>query len=323
MKTQNRNKNIIFGTGPLGLSVMDELVKQGKSVTLVNRVSNVKETLPDGVTLLKGDATRWQVVAEICTEADAVFHCAQPAYNEWPEKFPAITQGIMDGVSLTNSKLIFGDNLYMYGPTKGLPLHEDLPYSGKGPKGQTRASMATRLLGAHHSGKVKVAIGRASDFYGPRVAHSVLGQHFFASILSKKTAPLLGNVDQPHTYTYVKDFAKALVTLSEHDEALGKVWHVPNATTLTTRQLVTLVSQHLGSEIKIRSVNRFILSILGLFNPMMREMKEMLYEFEEPFIVDHSLFSNSFETMVTPINKAIQETLGWYQSQTQQAILTH
>jgi nucleoside-diphosphate-sugar epimerase len=310
--------HIIFGTGQLGLTVMDELVGQGKNVTLVNRSGLVKEKLPAGVTVIKGDARDAGVVAQICAQAEVVFHCAQAPYNQWPEQFPPIMTGILNGVAQTQAKLIFGDNLYMYGPTNGQSIHEDLPYAATGRKGRVRAELAKMLLEAHQAGKIRVAIGRASDFYGPRVTDSALGEMFFEAALASKVVNLVGNIDLPHTYTYIKDFARALVTLSQQDRALGRAWHVPSARTLTTRQMIDLAAAQLGQPIKPRVAGRFLISLLGLFNPMVREIKEMMYEFEEPYIVDHRQFEQTFGAQTTPHPQALQETIDWYRQRNQQ-----
>jgi nucleoside-diphosphate-sugar epimerase len=243
---------------------------------------------------------------------DIVFHCAQPGYVYWPQQFPPITKGILDGLARTQARLVFGDNLYMYGPTQGQPIHEELPYRAAGPKGRTRAEMARLLLDAHSAGRVKVAIGRAPDFYGPRVLSSTLGEQVFIPALEGKTVNALGNVDLPHTYAYIRDFASGLVTLSDHEEAFGQAWHVPSAETVTTRQFVEMIGQETGHALKIRSASRLLVSLLGLFSPELREMKEMMYEFEEPYVVDHSKFARTFGVDVTPHREAIRETVAWY-----------
>jgi nucleoside-diphosphate-sugar epimerase len=308
----SNKKNIIFGTGPLGLWVMQILAEKGKPVTLVNRKGEIEQKLPKQVGIVAGDATDSNIVHQICKEADAVFHCAMPPYTEWPDKFPSLTKGILKGVSLTGAKLIFGDNLYMYGATEGKPIFETLPYNATGHKGKVRALMAEALLDAHKRGDTKVVIGRGSDFYGPHVLNSAFGEMFFKSALSGKPANLLGNIDLPHTYTYIKDFAKALVKLSENDKALGQIWHIPNSTTITTRQLVELVEKEIGQSIKVRVAGRLMVTLLGLFNPMIKEVKEMMYEWEHPYIVDHSKFEQAFGIDVTPHKEAIKETVAWF-----------
>lgn len=307
---------IIFGTGPLGLSVMDALVERGYSrITLVNRSGQAPETLPTGVRVVAGDATDSVQVAALVKGADVVFHCAQPSYTNWPKQFPAITSGILNGVIQAGAaRLVFGDNLYMYGPTGGQPVREALPHNAKGHKGRTRAAMAQMLLDAHSTGRVSVAIGRAADFYGPRVLSSALGERVFPAILQGKAASVLGNPDVPHTYTYIKDFGRSLVTLSENEAAFGKAWHIPNAETLTTRQFLEMAYGLAGKQPKLDVAGKLMVQIVGLFVPIVKEMVEIFYEFDEPYLVDHSAFAAAFGAHPTPTRQAIEETLAWYRA---------
>lgn len=204
-------QQIIFGTGPLGYWVMKELIGKGNQVTMVNRSGKVAIELPDNVEIIAADATDHDAVSSICKDAEVVYHCAMPPYTKWPEMFPPLMKSILDGVISTNAKLIFGDNLYMYGPTGGKPVHEDLPYAATGHKGKIRAQMARLLLDAHMEGKVRISIGRGSDFFGPQVINSAFGEMFLKPAFAGKTVNFLGNIDLPHTLTYIKDFAKALV----------------------------------------------------------------------------------------------------------------
>ncbi len=309
------HQNVVFGSGPLGIAVVNKLVSQGKKVILVNRSGTVSYELHGNVSVVSCDATNASAVAEICNGSQVVYHCAAPPYTEWPEKFPQITQGILEGVSRSKSKFVFGDNLYMYGPNNGKPLHEDLPYHATGHKGKVRAEMAEMLMQAHKAGKVQVTIGRGSDFYGPTVLNSAVGEILFGAALAGKPANLLGNVDQPHTLTYITDFGNALVTLGENEAAFGKIWHVPSAETITTREFVKLIEKEIDNSVTIRAAGGALVSIIGLFSPLMRELKEVLYQWEEPFIVDHSHFEAAFGAKTTPHEEAIKETVAWYKKQ--------
>lgn len=305
---------VVFGTGPLGLAVMDELVARGRTVRLVNRRGQIDEPLPNGVEVVQADATDPTQVRQVCQNTAVVFHCAQPGYTNWPEQFPPITNGILEGVAQTEAKLVFGDNLYMYGPTDGQPIHEALPYAATGHKGRTRAMMAQQLLAAHEAGKVQVTIGRGSDFFGPRVLDSTAGEILFGAALEGKTVNLLGNPDLPHTFTYIRDFGRGLVTLSEHEEAYGRAWHVPSAPTISTTAFVKLVEKEIGQPIKTRTAGKMMITLLGFFSPNMRELKEMFYEFDEPYIVDHSQYTAVFGDHATPHEQAIAETVAWYRT---------
>lgn len=320
----------IFGTGPLGLWTASQLISQGKTVTLVNQSGKVPPYLP--LNLRKGHALHRNLriragngcnadqVYQLSNKSQVVFHCAMPPYTQWPSMFPALTVGIMDGVARTQAKLIYADNLYMYGNTNGQVMTEESPlrYSGyemvkgKPQKGKIRALMANTLLQAHQEGKLAVAIGRASDFFGPGVVNSAIGKTFFEPIIKGRAANVLGDPAQLHTLTYIKDFANALVTLSEQDQSLGQIWHVPSAPTISIKEFSKLVSAELGHPVKTRSSGKFIISLLGLFNPMIRELKETMYAWDHSYIVSHQKFDRAFGASVTPHSHAIQETLEWY-----------
>jgi nucleoside-diphosphate-sugar epimerase len=123
-----------------------------------------------------------------------------------------------------------------------------------------------------------------------------------------------GDPDQPHTYTYAPDIGRGLVVLGEHEEALGQVWHLPSPATLTTRQFVETIFEEAGKPARIQAAPKIVLRVMGLFNPGMREMIEMLYEFEEPFVVDDSKFEQAFGEQATPLKEAIGETVRWYRT---------
>ncbi len=305
---------VIFGTGPVGLSVMDELVTRGSEVTLVNRSGGVGETLPAGVRLLSGDITDPNMVAAVVCGMDVAFLCAQPAYHEWAAKFPPIVAGVLDGLAGSGVRLVVADNLYMYGSTDGAPLHEGLPYAARGRKGRTRAEMARQLLAADRAGRVRVTIGRASDFFGPRVLGSAVGEQFFTPALAGGAANVLGDIHAPHTFTFIRDFARALVTLAGHEDAFGRAWHVPSAPTVTTREFADLLAAELGRPVRLRAAGPFTVTVLGLLNPTLREFKEMMYEFAEPFVVDHGQYESAFGNGATPHEDALRETVAWYRA---------
>lgn len=306
----NNELHVIFGTGPVGLAVMDELVTRSKRVRMVNRSG--RASVPAGVEVAAGDATDATFTRQICTGAAAVYQCSNPPYTEWAERFPPLQAGVLEGAAANGAKLISMENLYMYGATGGKPLVETLPYAAQTRKGKVRAAMAEALLTAHRQGRVRVAIGRAADFYGPRVRVSAMAERIFPVALAGKAVQLMGNPDLPHTYTYMPDIGKALAILGEREEALGQVWHIPSASTVTSRQFLKLVGEAIGQPVKIQTVPKFMLQLLGLFNADIREVAEMVYQFEEPFVVDASKFTQAFGQQATALPAAIQATVAWW-----------
>ncbi len=298
--------HVIFGTGPLGKAVMKELLSSGKKVKMVNRSG--KADVPNNVVVAKGDATDTESVRQICKDAYAIYNCAKPPYNEWPEKFPQLLEGLILGAQSSGAILVHADNLYMYGPTDKV-LTEELPYKAVGKKGIVRADMSRRLLELHKKGNIRMTIARASDFYGPNVVESSMGMGIFRSAMEGKPASVLGNIDQPHTYTYIDDFAKALVILAESEKSLGEAWHVPSAKTITTRQLISMIFQETKQSPKFRVASKRMVSFFGLFSSSMRELKEMVYLYDSPFVVDHSKFAKTFGDHSTPHIEAVKQTL--------------
>ena len=310
--TNKDSVDVVFGTGPLGNAVMSELLVRGKKVRMVNRSG--KCDVPKGVEVVMGDACNHEDVRRVCKGAGVIYNCAKPPYTNWPEEFPPLLEGLIEGAAYSGAVLVHCDNLYMYGAVDG-DITEDLPYKATGKKGSVRTKMSNRLFDAHKSGKIRMTIGRASDFYGPGVEESSIGTGIFKAAIEGKAAPVLGNVDMPHTYTYIKDFAKGLVILGESEEALGEAWHIPSDKTITTRQLISMIYKEAGTTPKFQVASRGLVTFLGIFNKTMREFKEMLYLYEKPFVVNHSKFVNKFGDHSTSHIDAIQQTFKWLKNQ--------
>lgn len=302
---------VIFGTGPIGLAVMNELVARGKHVRMVNRSG--KAAVPDGVDVLRADASVPALTRELCRGASVVYNCTNPPYDKWPTLFPALQEGILEGAASGGAKLVVMDNLYMYGPTGGQRLTEDLPYAARYAKGIVRAKMAESLFDAHRSGRVRATSGRASDYFGPGAGGSAMGDNVFGRAVAGKAAQVLGDPDLPHTYSYVPDIGRALVILGERDEALGEAWHLPGPRTVTTREIVALVFNELARPARLQPASKTTLRVMGLFVPMLRELTRTYYQFAEPFVMDTSKFERAFGGFAaTPLEEAVRATAQWY-----------
>jgi nucleoside-diphosphate-sugar epimerase len=309
--------HVVFGAGPLGRSVVNELVRRGYSVRVVSR-SGVMAEAPQGVELVAGDLYNAGVVRDLTQGAAVAYQCSQPHYWEWPQKFPPLQAAIIEGLTGAGAKLVIGENTYMYGDTGGRPLTEDLPHAATTRKGKVRAAMSEAALAAHKAGKVQVSVGRGSDFFGPWALDSGFGDRVFYPTLAGKGASFAGKLDLPHTATYIEDFGKALVILGEREEALGRAWHVPSdRPQITQRQFAELVFAETGHPVKASGMGKTMMRIGGLFVPGARETVEMLYEFEKPFVVDSSQFERTFGVKATPIEEAIKATVAWYRAHPQ------
>ena len=304
--------HVIFGTGPVGQTVARELVKCGKSVKLVNRSGQRPAGMPDSVTVMAGDVFDVSVATQLAQGASHVYQCTNPPYDKWPAQFPALQANTLEAAAAVGAKYIVMENVYMYGDTHGQPITEDLPYNAHTKKGVVRAQLAQDVLAAHQSGKVRAAIARASDFYGPGVLASAAGDRVFGFALAGKAASATGNLDAKHSYTYIEDTGKALVILGERDEALGQAWHVPNAPVTTTREFINQIFAELKQPPKVSAMGKTMMRIGGFFIPVAREMVEMMYEFEQDFVVDGSKFTKTFGLQATPYREGIHATVAWY-----------
>ena len=306
-------RHVIFGTGAIGLATLDALLRRGETVRMINRSGTAR--VPDDVEVVGGNATDPQFTIDVTRGARVVYQTLNPPYERWVEEFPALQASVLAAAETHGARLVSMENVYMYGRPAGRPLTETRDYAAHTKKGKLRGQMANELLDAHHAGKVTVAIGRASDYFGPGGgAQSNLGDRVFPAALAGKTATVLGDPDQPHTYTYIPDIGEGLAVLGEHPDAPGQLWHLPNdPNTRTTRQLVDLVYRHAGqTRARLRRLPPLLLRTLGLFNPAMRELLEMQYQFEEPFIVDSSKIADKLGVQATPIDVALGHTLSSY-----------
>ncbi len=306
----NDQLHVIFGTGPVGRAVMEVLVAKGYRVRMVNRSG--RADVPAGVETVKADLLNGIGVNEAASGASVVYQCANPPYDKWPEQFPELQRSVLSAAAGANAKLVIADNLYMYGDTNGKPMTEDLPYHAKTRKGTVRAQMALDALQAHRDGKLKVAIARGSDFFGPHVFASAMGERQFGFAVSGKKVSLIGNIDVPHTFTYIKDFGAALVTLAEHEDAFGQVWHVPSAPAISQREFIKKVFQEFPMTPVYSSMGKMMLMMGGLFIPAARESVEMMYEFEKPFVMDSTKFEKRFGVSAVSTDNAVRETVQWY-----------
>ncbi len=305
--------HVVFGTGQVGLALADRLAGLGVEVRAVSRRRPV--ALADGVDWRAADATDLDAAADAAKGASVVYQCLNAPYTRWPDLFPPLQRGALAAAQRAGGLLVTLENVYAYGPTGGKPMTEDLPLAATTSKGGTRAAMTTELLTAAAADRVRIAIGRASDFFGAGATESTLGERVFGNAVAGKRADFIGHPDLPHTYSYVPDIAAGLATLGTDDRAAGQVWHLPGPETVTTRALLDLVAAEVGHPVAIRNVPVLVLRAMGLVSPLMRGLAEMAYEFEEPFILDTTKFESAFGTAATPLATAITDTVAWYRIQ--------
>ena len=304
------SRHVVFGTGQVGRPLVEQLVAHGHDVVAVNR--DGRGDLP-GAQVVGGDATDSSFTTEVCTDADVAYFCLNAtSYDRWHDEFPPLQRGVLAGAAPAGARVVVLDNLYAYGPPGERPLVETMAANPTSRKAATRAAMTQELLAAHAAGRVEVAIGRASDYFGPGAVRSALGENVFGTALTGRTARVMGDQDQPHSYSYTPDVAAGLITLGTAPAAAGQIWHLPVAEARTTRRIIDDVYALAGTRPRTLAAGRTTLRALGLVRPAMREYLHTLYQFTDPWLVDDSKFRAAFGAHATTLDYALPATFDWY-----------
>lgn len=293
--------------------MIDELAARALRVRAISRSGRAQ--VPKGVEVIVGDASNLECAARAAADAVVIYQCLNPPYRQWAELFPPLQNAVVHAARTSRARYVSFENTYMYGDTGGKPLSELTPMRAATRKGKVRLAMARQLSELHKAGDIRVATARASDYFGPRgTSQSPLGDVVIRAAMAGKRARVIGDPDQPHSYTYTIDAARTLATLGTRDDVVGEVFHVPNAPAQTTRQIIGAISEQLGSRIRVSVAPRLLLRLMGLFNPTIRELDEMRYEFTQPFIVDSTKAQTQLGIEPTRIGDAIAMTVAWFRA---------
>jgi len=303
--------HVVFGAGQVGYPLAERLLAEGRRVRIAKRSSG---HVPAGCEVVLGDAADRSFCVEAARGAATVYHCMNPPYDtrSWAELMPRYMDNLIAASSAAGARLVVLDNVYMLGRPRGRVLNEDTPPDPCSRKGEIRARVAERLFEAHRRGDVIATAGRASDFYGPGGTMTGLGDFFWPRALAGKTAYSPYPVDAIHTYHYIPDVAAGLAALGCADSsAYGGPWMLPCAPAGTLRELVVRLSGTLGRDLKVAQLPRWLLKTLAVFMPLMRELDEMLYQWDEPFVVDDRRFRERFHVIPAGVDRAAADTVEW------------
>jgi nucleoside-diphosphate-sugar epimerase len=299
---------VIFGYGPTGRATAERLLQEGREVVVAQR--HAPATLPKGATFVTCDALDRDTVVKTARQGEQFVVTTGFVYRGdlWREVWPKAVGNFVAACEATGARMVFVDNLYMYGPQTA-PLVETMPLSTYGRKPAARA-VATRIwMEACAEGRARVAALRAPDFYGPGVALSYLGDVSIGAMAKGKAATFIGSPDLPHDYAYVPDISRAVASLlAAPDTAFGQAWHAPCAPTRTSRQILQIAADALQMKLRLHAVPEFLLGPLGLFVPFLRERNEMGFTFDRPYRVDWSKFAKAFWSDPTPFEEGVRET---------------
>lgn len=304
----SKELHVIFGGGQVGQPLARVLTERGFRVRMAKR----SEGAPEGVELMRGDATDRTFCLEAARGASTVYHCLNPAYSTqvWADVIPKYIENLIAAAGKAGARLVVLESIYMLGRTGGRPMNEETAMNPCSRKGEIRAREAERLFEAHRRGEVRATAGRASDFYGPGATTSHLGDQFWKPVISGGRGRVLVDPDAIHTYHYVPDVAEGLAILgTSGDDVYGKPWMLPCPPAETMRALVRRFSNSLGRNIELTVMPRWATNMLGLAVPIFREIKEMIYQWEESFIVDDARFRAAFKTAPTDLERAAADTV--------------
>ena len=297
----------VFGYGPTGKATAERLSAQGREIVIAQR--SKPAALPKGAAFAACDALdRDSVLAASRGSGQIVVAIGMPYDGKlWREAWPKAIGNFVAACEAAGARMVFIDNLYMYGPQTA-PLVETMPLASYGAKPAARSAATRVWMEAAAQGRARVAAVRAPDFYGPDVPLAYLGDPSIGALARGKPAFFVGSPDIPHDYAYVPDIARAATTLLDApDSAFGQAWHVPCAPVRTTRELLQIAADALGVPLRIRTLPAPLLAPIGLFSPMLREMREMRFQWDRPYRVDASKFAKAFWSDPTPFEAGVRE----------------
>ena len=287
--------HVVVGAGPVGARTATLLAERGHRVRVVTRSGGG----PDGVERVAADAADGDRMRALTSGAAAVYNVVNPPYHRWPQDWPPVAAALLAAAEAAGAVLVTCSNLYGYGPVDG-PLTEELPLAATGPKGRTRARMWRDALAAHEAGRVRVTEARPSSYLGHGPA-SMIGDRVLPRAAAGRRAYLVGDPDQPHTFTYTPDVARTLVVLGSDPRAWGRPWHVPSNAPVTQRRVVEEVCDAMGVDrVPVSQTPRALLTALGAVSPPLREFGEVRHQYERPWLVDDTAARAAFGIEPTP-----------------------
>jgi nucleoside-diphosphate-sugar epimerase len=289
------------------------LVARGLPVRVVNRSGSRPGLLPEEAGLVAADVSVPAQAVSAAEGATTVYQALNPPYDKWPELFPALQAGALAAAKAAGARYISVENLYLYDSSE--VITEDARVAPVSRKGELRRRMADEVAAAGRSGDVRAAQLRSSDYYGPGVTVSALGDLVFSRLLAGKKAQVAGSTTLPHSFAYIEDVGRAAAELGVRDDTLGSVWFAPHAPAPTQGEMVGAACRELGREPGVSAASPLMMRIAGLFSPGAKATVEMMYEFTRPFVVDSSRSEKELGLSPTPTDEGIRRTVVWYKAQ--------
>ncbi|MFG2099094.1 NAD-dependent epimerase/dehydratase family protein [Micromonospora echinaurantiaca] len=298
--------HLIVGAGPVGSATARLLADRGERVRLVTRHGG--GPAHPGVERIAADATDAGRLAELAAGTAALYNCANPAYHRWTTDWPPLAGAMLAAAERSGAVLATVGNLYGYGPVDA-PMTESTPLRPNSVKGQVRVRMWTDALAAHRAGRVRVTEVRGSDYLGAG-AQSMVNMLVLPRVAAGKRALVPADLDAPHSWTYVGDVARTLVAVAGDERGWGRPWHVPSPPAVSIRELAARAAALAGAPApRLARMPGPVFRLGGLFDPTAKEMREVAYQFDRPFLLDATATTATFGIDPTPLDDALAATL--------------
>ena len=300
--------HVVFGTGQVGSQLVDLLLSHGARVRTVRR--SAERSRHAAHETVQADAFDREATLRAAAGATVVYHCTNAPYHQWPTQLPLLYRHIAAAAQAAGARLVVLDNVYAVGATG--TFDEDTPEQPCSRKGVIRSELANELRAMHARGDLAVTIGRASDFFGPGADNTtLLHPRAIVQLLSGGTVDVLGDIDQPHSWSYTPDVAAGLLQLGLHPELAGETLHLPVLPAQTGRSLLEALAAELRVSLRTRRMPAWMLKMAGWFSPLMRELPEMQYQFECPFVMSDARIRGVLPIRPTPLEEQIRATATW------------
>lgn len=300
-------QTILGAGGAIATDLAKELLNYTSRIRLVSR--NPQRVNPTDE-LLPADLTKAAEVDKAVAGSEVVYLVVGLEYKTsvWQKQWPALMQNVIEACKKHRAKLVFFDNVYMYDPAHLSHLSEETPIKPVSKKGEVRAQIADMLLQEARRGQLTALIARAADFIGPK--NSMLVETVYKNLKKGGKALWMVDAGKVHTFTFTPDAAKATALLGNTPDAYNQVWHLPtDRSPLTGTQWIQLFAEELKAEPKAMVLSRWLISLLGLFMPILRESKEMLYQYDRDYVFDSSKFEKRFGIKPTPAREAVRQVI--------------
>jgi len=295
---------ILGAGGPVANALTEELVNHNETIRLVSRKPIA--TTGKNISWQKADLLNYNEVLEATKGSAIIYLCAGIVYNAeiWQQQWPLIMQNVINASKAANARLIFFDNIYMYGLVKG-PITEETPYKPISEKGKVRAKIADQLMAEVKAGKIKASILRAADFYGTDSKNSFLDMMLLDKYAKKQSAQWIGNPKVKHNFTYIPDAGRAMYLLGQDPQSDNQIWHAPTAAPLTGTEFINMAANIYQAKPKFMRVTKFMLWIFGLFNKVVADTVEMYYQYNHDYNFNSDKFEKAFNFKPTSYQDGI------------------